>query len=321
MPSLPPLASLLDPLPVPMIAAGLDGRVQHLNPAAADALGVSPFDVLGEPLTDVLGIDPGPEPAIVPASRRPLTAHARTLPRPRQGRLIVLGAPLAGGTAAGQDPRLGPLLEQLTLTAEAVPTGHRIVDRALFAALLLARRMAQRAEDEQLDGLLAAGVPPHGDVDAAEVLRDVLLELAPWIRLSGATVTCTPVVPRHVPGSPGLLARLLEELLLNALAHTGRDGAIALSLTERDATLVVEIADDGPGPGDADLATLTGDGVRGPRAERVLPGGSGSGLHRVAAIARVTGARLELGAAPGGGFVARVHLPHRAPAPAQGVTA
>ncbi|MCO5968574.1 sensor histidine kinase [Actinoallomurus soli] len=104
------------------------------------------------------------------------------------------------------------------------------------------------------------------------------------------------------------IRQVLANLLANVRAHTPPRTPATVRLMATDATVVLEVADEGPGmaPEEAERAFDRFHHARG-------SDGSGLGLAIVAAIAAAHGGRAALRSAPGAGTVVRVELPRLAP--------
>ncbi|MEI7036839.1 ATP-binding protein [Fulvimonas yonginensis] len=104
---------------------------------------------------------------------------------------------------------------------------------------------------------------------------------------------------------PTLLRRALGNLMDNAERY-GR-APYALTLAREGASVVLGVADHGPGVPAGLLDRLGQPFLRGDPARG--GGGSGLGLSIAARAARLHGGRLDLANRPGGGFLARLRLP------------
>ncbi|MEV4251953.1 HAMP domain-containing sensor histidine kinase [Spirillospora sp. NPDC049652] len=108
--------------------------------------------------------------------------------------------------------------------------------------------------------------------------------------------------------------QVLANLLANVRAHTppGTPATVRLEAPPRGGTIVLEVADEGPGMSPQEAARAF---------ERFHSGGTsgaGLGLPIVAAIAAAHGGRAELFSAPGTGTTVRVTLPATQPGAADG---
>jgi len=100
-----------------------------------------------------------------------------------------------------------------------------------------------------------------------------------------------------VLGDESMLWSVVDNLLQNAVRHSGRDTVIAIALKKTKSDLVLEIADNGPGLAADTLTSL-------------LQGGKpGRGLAFSREMVRANGAELEIETAPGQGLTARIVFP------------
>lgn len=128
-----------------------------------------------------------------------------------------------------------------------------------------------------------------GDVGDPEVsLLDLIADVADPLALRGPAAVVTETSPDvRVYVDDRALWRLLSNLVHNAVRAAGRDGTVRL-VVRAGPPPVIEVRDDGPGLG------------AGPAGHR------GLGLQTSHALAARCGAELTLGAAEGGGTVARI---------------
>ena len=166
--------------------------------------------------------------------------------------------------------------------------------------------------DHLLDGFLVLARAQHGSfADAAAVdLDDLVREALRDRHLDAATkgLRATVDVPEEtvVQGSPALLARLVGNVVDNAVTHNENGGWIEIrgSVTGAEAVLVVET-------GGRLLDQREVDRLAQPfeRLGSERTGSSGLGLSIVAAVAAAHGGRLALLARPAGGLRASITLP------------
>jgi signal transduction histidine kinase len=110
---------------------------------------------------------------------------------------------------------------------------------------------------------------------------------------------------------PNLLRRALRNLIENAVRHAGNAHVSVRAAGER---VALEVADDGAGIPEAELANVMEPFVRLEGSRNRETGGSGLGLTLARSAAQAHRGRLELENRPGGGLVARILLPARPPA-------
>lgn len=112
--------------------------------------------------------------------------------------------------------------------------------------------------------------------------------------------------PLSVPGDPGALSVLLNNLLDNALRYTQSGGRVDVEVCTEEAGAIIRIADNGPGiPPEARERVFE-------RFCRLAPPdipGSGLGLSIVRDIVALHGGSIGLEDMPGGGLKVRVVLP------------
>jgi signal transduction histidine kinase len=168
-------------------------------------------------------------------------------------------------------------------------------------AELLERRAADRLtpEDEELLAHVLAGT---------RRLDAMVAGLAAYVRVERIELKREAVELDDLPpvlGDPGLLADMLARLVDNARKFGAGD--VEVSGRREGETVVVEVADDGPGLSDGDRERVLRLFQRAhPRDEYA---GAGVGLTIAATIAARHGGSLALERREGGGTVARVVLP------------
>lgn len=111
-----------------------------------------------------------------------------------------------------------------------------------------------------------------------------------------------------VLGDPGLLERLMGNLLENAVRHNVPGGWVRITSRKTDAGVVLEVANGGAVVPPEEASRLFEPFRRGARA-RTGPRGSGLGLSIVLGIVRAHQGRLGLEAPPSGGLTVTVTLP------------
>jgi two-component system sensor histidine kinase MprB len=116
--------------------------------------------------------------------------------------------------------------------------------------------------------------------------------------------------PWYLLGEAHALERAVLNLLDNAVKFTPADGVVRLEMKPvGDGTMLIEVADSGPGIAEADLPHVFERFYRSSEA-RTLPG-SGLGLAIVAQAAERHGGRAYAGRAPEGGALMTIRLPGR----------
>ncbi len=133
-------------------------------------------------------------------------------------------------------------------------------------------------------------------------------QAAPHIRMSVASIE-----PAVVEGDRDRLRELFGILLDNAARYTPPGGSVAAALEVRGRLAIVRVEDTGIGLDEADQERLFERLYRGARAREMRPAGTGLGLAIALWIVESHAGTIELANRDGGGTVATVALPVRAP--------
>jgi signal transduction histidine kinase len=145
------------------------------------------------------------------------------------------------------------------------------------------------------------GAPPYSDVD----LDDIVLESCERLRrLETCHVDVRGVSAGRVWGDPEQLARVVRNLLDNAVAHT--TSIVTVTLTRSLDVVELRVADDGGGIKEADHDLVFERFARLDTARTRNDGGSGLGLAIVAEVVTQHGGSVAIeDGAPGATFVVR----------------
>ena len=183
--------------------------------------------------------------------------------------------------------------------------------RARLRSVIRAVDESARSAGQLLDHAMVAyrsNRMDEAEIDLGAVLIDLARSFAPTAELRDIALTVDPGAGgTTVRGDRVLVESALRNLIDNALKYTGPEGAVHLSLGQRDGRAEIEVRDTGRGLAGADAETLTARFRRGPNAGDVI--GSGLGLTIVAEVARTLGGDFTLTPAEGGGTLARLSLP------------
>ena len=139
----------------------------------------------------------------------------------------------------------------------AAPSGARgqeYLETALRQCHRLGRWIGQLFELSSLDTIEARIEAFRID----ELLNDVVFSYQAEAARHGATLRlCVPGdAAMQALGDPGLIERVLQNLIDNALRHAGRGGWIEASCFRVDARIHVSVRDTGPGIAESDLAHI-----------------------------------------------------------------
>ncbi|MBE3014628.1 HAMP domain-containing histidine kinase [Microbispora sp. NEAU-D428] len=166
-------------------------------------------------------------------------------------------------------------------------------------------RLQALAADLLLLAALDAGEPPRADeVDLGQVAAEEALRPRPE---TGVTVRVTADPDVVVHGSRHHLARLVTNLVDNAVRHAS--SAVEVRVLAEKAGALLEVRDDGPGIPPEDREAVFDRFTRLDDARTRDAGGSGLGLAIVREIAARHGGIVVIGDSPGGGACFTVRLP------------
>lgn len=194
------------------------------------------------------------------------------------------------------------LLRSAVSSAEATQTREQ-VDELRLVASTLTETVRSLVELGQLDDGTRAIRPAMTSLDGFLRERVQARSLAARLGEARMFVRCDPTAVQ-ITTDLRLLARIVDNLLLNALRHTPKRGEIALVAVFRARNLTLAVADTGaPIPEPEREAILSRD----PRGYRSTTRAFGLGYARAAV--EYLGGRLAVEAPPGVGNLFRITLP------------
>jgi signal transduction histidine kinase len=203
-------------------------------------------------------------------------------------------------------------LAVIRATAESALDGPSdpVALRRALEVIVEAQERLTRITNDLLVLARAEGAPSER-VDLEVDLSVTAAEVAEADRLARGsappriTVSLSPGVVAR--GDPGEIARVVANLVDNAVRYCGPQANIRLSTLSDGADAVIEVSDDGPGIAASDLARITEPFYR-VDADAGAPEGTGLGLAIAASLAHRNGGRLSLASEPGRGTTARLSL-------------
>jgi signal transduction histidine kinase len=184
-------------------------------------------------------------------------------------------------------------IADLRRMGEVVLEATEGANRLLTSLLLLARTQAR-------------GVAVHQPVDLAELVEPALSAVATELMSRDLTVT-VDAGPAVVRGDPALLARLVGNLVENAVRHNLPAGWIAIRTGRDGGAGVLEVGSSGPVIDPAAIAQLFEPFRQGRRA-RTGQRGTGLGLSIVRAVVAAHDGTVGAAPVPGGGLSVTVRL-------------
>jgi two-component system, OmpR family, phosphate regulon sensor histidine kinase PhoR len=159
------------------------------------------------------------------------------------------------------------------------------------------------SELEQEREVVALGV-----TEAAPVLRDVVSELSERAELAGLTLNLRIEDEAiEIPLRRRMLRLVVENLIENALRYAGEGATCTVTLAGVDGGTLLEVADDGTGVPDEDVARLFERFFRSDRARTTR--GTGLGLAIVKHVIESAGGNVEARGGRGRGLDIRCVLP------------
>ena len=196
----------------------------------------------------------------------------------------------------------GPLEPLAKNLSSAVDSLSKLVEELLEISRLDAGAIQPRLQQVLLD----------------EMLAQIAQEFTPLAHGKGLELRLRK--PRlAVESDPVLLARVLRNLLGNAIRYTAK-GSVLLAARPRGRLISIEVWDTGPGIKQTELSRVFDEFYRGESSKGESVGGFGLGLSIVRRICNVLGHPLIVTTRPGSGTVFRVEtplsaLPYRGPRP------
>jgi len=147
-----------------------------------------------------------------------------------------------------------------------------------------------------------------GDTEAAPVLRAVVDELTERAELAGLRLELRIEDETiHVPLRRRMLRLVVENLLENSLRYAGEGATCTVTLGRESGNVLLEVADDGTGVPDDDVARLFERFFRSDRARTTR--GTGLGLAIVKHVIEAAGGSVEASGGQGRGLDVRCVLP------------
>ena len=219
-------------------------------------------------------------------SQRRFVANAsHELRTPLATERVLIDEALANRSAEAEDFRA--ILEQLR-------TNSQETERLVEALLTLAR--SERA------------VEHWADVDLATTTQSVLAGIGPEATSKGIEIR-SELAHVSVAGDPGLVERLVGNVVENAVRHNVPGGWVDVITRSESNQAVLEVANTGSRLDDADIPTLTEPFRRAGSQLRADDGGFGIGLSVVEAVVHAHRGTLSLRSRSEGGLVVQVRLP------------
>lgn len=195
------------------------------------------------------------------------------------------------------------LLERKTLDEDAL----RLVGRCRQSSMRMHRMILDLLD---VAGLEEGKLLLHLETaDAASIVRRAVEEAESGARRREVTIALDAREGCHARVDASVLGRVVDNLLANAVEHSGRGGRIAVAVGPCDEGILIDVADEGPGIPEEQREKVFEKFARLELRKAGLNGNRGLGLTFCRLAVEAHGGTIWVDAAPGGGALFRMILP------------
>ena len=218
------------------------------------------------------------------------------------------------------------LLAEALLDATEIPAADADADDEQNEDLLAARRFAERIHHEsarmgrlvsellELTRLQGAEPLPTPEPVAVDwVIAEVVDRTRTTASAKGIEVVYAGPKGATVYGSDSQVATAVTNLVENAIAYSGENTKVSLTLRQDDDWIEIDVADQGIGIAAHDIDRIFERFYRADQARSRSTGGTGLGLAIVKHIATTHGGRVDVTSTLGDGSTFTLRLPARPP--------
>jgi signal transduction histidine kinase len=201
-------------------------------------------------------------------------------------------------------------LETLVMKEDRLSEADR--RECLSLALKHSRRLGRLIEELfELATLDSRDTRLHSETfSLGELVQDVAQQFRPEAQSRGLRLeTRIPEATTFVSGDIGLVERLLENLIENAIKYTPAGGTVSLSLEPGEDGVLTRVADTGRGIARKDVGRVFERFYRGDGRHAGAPEGVGLGLAIASRIVQLHGSTIDVDSAPGRGTTFSFRLP------------
>jgi signal transduction histidine kinase len=191
------------------------------------------------------------------------------------------------------------------------------LDAVTREQLEVAERNATRLRELVADILAMSAASRHGvgfalhpaRTDVAEIVESAVTSVAPRAVAHGIRIDTSGVRPCPAIVDAHRLRQVVDNLLTNAVQYNDRSGVVVVSVRREDDTVLITVADDGPGISPSEQGHIFERFFRADVVRNSSVHGSGLGLAISRDIVRAHGGDITMESEPGSGSVFTVRLP------------
>jgi two-component system OmpR family sensor kinase len=205
---------------------------------------------------------------------------------------------------------LGGYLDTLLLRQELLSPAEQ--HRYLVLAAAQQQRLVRLVQSQFELALLESSANPFDPQRAclSDLINDVVQKLAPVAATAGLKLTFDmPQAAVYAYMDLGLIERVLENLIGNAIRHTSAGGTVMVSIQEESGRVVVTVADTGTGIDAAMKASLFARSFHGRDRPHSRGDRAGLGLVIAQRIVTLHGGSISVDSQPGQGARFRFDVP------------
>jgi len=196
-------------------------------------------------------------------------------------------------------------------TAEDLIAARRFAERIHHESARMGRLVNELLELTRLQG--AEPLPTPEPVALDWVIAEVVDRTRTTASAKGIEVVYTGTKGAMVYGSDSQVATAVTNLVENAIAYSGEDTKVSLTMRQSDDWIEIDVADQGIGIAAHDVDRIFERFYRADQARSRSTGGTGLGLAIVKHIATNHGGRVDVTSTLGDGSTFTLRLPARPP--------
>lgn len=204
---------------------------------------------------------------------------------------------------------LGGYLETIKMGGDNLTFDERekYVDLAVAQHRRLSRLVRSQFDLAMLESAAVPFDPQHASL--SDLIHDVGHKFMPAATSAGVRLMVdAPAIGVFASADVGLLERVLENLISNAIRHTPAEGQVTIRVREEAGKIAIEVEDTGSGIPAEDLPNIFDRYFRGSNVTRSRDG-SGLGLAIAKRIIELHGGEISASSNLGKGSLFRIYLP------------